>query len=52
VKERKCEQKTIVFTVGHVTRSVSEVMEIMGAYGIKKVVDVRTIPKSRHNCQH
>ncbi len=44
-------QDTVIFTIGHSTRPVSEFIEIIKAYGIKKVVDVRTIPKSRHNPQ-
>ena len=51
VKELKSERKTVVFTIGHSTRPVSEFIEIIMAYGIKKVVDIRTIPKSRHNPQ-
>ena len=51
MKERTSEQKTVVFTIGHSTRPVSEFVEIIKAYGIKKVVDIRTIPKSRHNPQ-
>ncbi|MGE5300251.1 MAG: DUF488 family protein, partial [Acidobacteriota bacterium] len=51
MKERTVEQKTVVFTIGHSTRPVLEFIEILKAYGIKKVVDVRTIPKSRHNPQ-
>ena len=51
MKERPGRQKTVVFTIGHSTRSVSEFIEIIKAYGIGKVADVRTIPKSRHNPQ-
>jgi len=51
VKERRSEQKTVVFSIGHSTRPVSEFIEIIRAYGIKKVVDIRTVPKSRHNPQ-
>ena len=51
VKERKSEQKTTVFTIGHSTRPVRVFAEIIIAYGIKKIVDIRTIPKSRHNPQ-
>ncbi len=51
VKEQTSEQKTIVFTIGHSTRPVPEFIEIIRAYGIKKVIDIRTIPKSRHNPQ-
>lgn len=51
MKERKSEQEQVVFSIGHSTRPVSEFIEIMRAYGIKKVIDIRTIPKSRHNPQ-
>ena len=51
MKELAGGQKTVVFTIGHSTRPVAEFIEILKAYGIKKVVDVRTIPKSRHNPQ-
>jgi len=51
MKERTCQQKTVVFTIGHSTRTIAEFIEIIKAYGIKKVVDIRTIPKSRHNPQ-
>jgi uncharacterized protein (DUF488 family) len=42
---------TVVFTIGHSTRTIEEFIEILKHYGIKKVVDIRTIPKSRHNPQ-
>ena len=51
VKERANEQKTVVFTIGHSTRPVSEFIEIMKANGIEVVVDIRAIPKSRYNPQ-
>lgn len=51
MKEPKSKQNTIVFTIGHSTRLVSEFIEIIKAYGIKRVVDIRTIPRSRHNPQ-
>ncbi|HSB32423.1 MAG TPA: DUF488 domain-containing protein [Candidatus Sulfobium mesophilum] len=51
MKTGASEQKSIVFTIGHSTRPVSEFVEIINAYGIKKVVDIRSIPKSRHNPQ-
>ena len=40
-----------MFSIGHSTRPVPEFIEIIRAYGIKKVIDIRTIPKSRHNPQ-
>ena len=36
-----------VFTVGHSTRSIEEFLSILETHGVKRLVDVRTIPKSR-----
>jgi uncharacterized protein (DUF488 family) len=41
----------IVSTVGHSTHPIDEFMRILQAHGIRRLVDVRTIPKSRHNPQ-
>jgi uncharacterized protein (DUF488 family) len=41
----------VVFTVGHSTRSLEELVEILRAHGVKRLIDVRTIPRSRHNPQ-
>ncbi len=51
MKGKRSEMKVEVFTIGHSTRTVSEFIEILKAFGIKKVADVRTIPKSQHNPQ-
>jgi uncharacterized protein (DUF488 family) len=40
-----------VFTVGHSTRSFEEFVSLLKAYGVSMVVDVRTVPRSRHNPQ-
>jgi uncharacterized protein (DUF488 family) len=40
-----------VYTIGHSTRPIGDFVALLEAHGIKKVVDVRTIPKSRHNPQ-
>ncbi len=40
-----------VFTIGHSTRTLEEFVSLLKSYGIEKVVDVRTIPRSRHNPQ-
>ena len=40
-----------VFTIGHSTRTWEEFLELLRAHGIERVVDVRSIPKSRHNPQ-
>lgn len=44
-------KKTQLFTVGHSTRPIEEFIELLKAYNIEEVVDVRTIPKSRKNPQ-
>ncbi len=40
-----------VFTIGHSTRSIEDFIEIIKHYHIDELVDIRTIPKSRHNPQ-
>ena len=40
-----------VFTVGHSTRPIEEFLALLGEHGIKRLVDVRTVPRSRHNPQ-
>lgn len=40
-----------IFTIGHSTRTIEEFLKILHAYKITLLVDVRTIPKSRHNPQ-
>lgn len=49
-------QKTAVaagtlYTIGHSTRDTAELLELLRAHGVEQVVDVRTIPRSRHNPQ-
>ncbi len=41
----------IVYTIGHSTHPIDEFIQILNAYEIEKVIDVRTIPKSRYNPQ-
>jgi len=43
--------KPVIYTIGHSTRPREEFFAILKAHGIELVVDVRTIPKSRHNPQ-
>jgi uncharacterized protein (DUF488 family) len=40
-----------VFTVGHSNRSWPEFLKLLRAHGIQRVIDVRSIPGSRHNPQ-
>lgn len=41
----------IVYTVGHSSRSLGEFIQLLETYHISEVVDVRKIPRSRHNPQ-
>lgn len=40
-----------IYTIGHSTHSIDQFIKILQAYKIELVVDVRTIPRSRHNPQ-
>lgn len=44
-------KKICIFTIGHSTRSIEDFLEILKQYHISEVVDIRSIPKSRHNPQ-
>jgi uncharacterized protein (DUF488 family) len=41
----------IVFTIGHSTRTWKDFLELLRAHRVKRVIDVRSIPRSRHNPQ-
>ena len=45
------ERDRTIFTIGHSTRTVEEFVDIMKAFRIELVVDVRTVPRSRHTPQ-
>jgi uncharacterized protein (DUF488 family) len=40
-----------IYTVGHSTRPIAEFIALLAAHGVQHLVDVRTIPRSRHNPQ-
>ena len=40
-----------VFTIGHSTRTLDEFVDLIDAYGVTLVVDVRSVPRSCHNPQ-
>jgi len=44
-------KKLTIFTIGHSTRPLNEFIELLQANGVKRVIDIRTIPRSRHNPQ-
>ena len=41
----------VIYTIGHSTRTLEEFIQILQAYGVTRLVDVRTLPGSRHNPQ-
>jgi uncharacterized protein (DUF488 family) len=41
----------IILTIGHSTRSITEFIRLLTAHQVQRVIDVRTIPRSRHNPQ-
>jgi uncharacterized protein (DUF488 family) len=43
--------RRVVFTVGHSTRTWAEFLALLRAHGVRLLVDVRTVPRSRHNPQ-
>jgi len=48
---RRAAKSTVVFTVGHSTHPLGEFIALLKAHGVKRLVDVRTVPRSRHNPQ-
>jgi uncharacterized protein (DUF488 family) len=40
-----------VFTIGHSTRPIETFIRLLAAHDVQCLIDIRTIPKSRHNPQ-
>jgi uncharacterized protein (DUF488 family) len=43
--------RRVVLTVGHSTRPIETFIELLLGHGVTQLVDVRTVPRSRHNPQ-
>ncbi len=41
----------IIMTIGHSTRPIGEFIRLLKSHQVKRLVDVRTVPRSRHNPQ-
>jgi uncharacterized protein (DUF488 family) len=41
-----------IFTIGHSTRPIDEFIDLLRSHDIVQLVDIRTVPKSRHNPQY
>ena len=48
-EKKACEPAPLVLTIGHSTRTLKEFISLLHAHGATCVVDVRTVPRSRHN---
>ena len=42
---------TTIHTIGHSTHPIEEFIDLLTAQGVTRLVDIRTVPKSRHNPQ-
>jgi hypothetical protein len=40
-----------VLTVGHSTRPIEAFIELLAGHGVTQLIDIRTVPRSRHNPQ-
>ncbi len=49
--QRPKKSAPVIFTIGHSTHPWEEFRDLLRAHDIQRVVDVRTIPRSRHNPQ-
>ena len=49
--DRTQSEETTVYTIGHSTRPIAGLLALLEAHGIRMVVDVRTVPRSRRNPQ-
>jgi uncharacterized protein (DUF488 family) len=43
--------KQVIYTIGHSTHPIDHFLHMLQAYSIETLVDVRTVPRSRHNPQ-
>lgn len=50
-EKKACEPAPLVLTIGHSTFTLKEFISLLHAHGATCVVDVRTVPRSRHNPQ-
>lgn len=47
----KPDSQSVVLTVGHSTRPLAEFIALLAAHSVTRLIDVRTVPRSRHNPQ-
>ena len=44
-------ESLVALAIGHSTRTIEEFVRLLQAHAVTRVVDVRTVPRSRHNPQ-
>ena len=49
---RKKWKKQTIFTIGHSARPLDELIGLLRAHKVRRVIDIRTIPRSRRNPQY
>ena len=47
----KQDPQPVVLTIGHSTRPLAEFIALLAAHSVSRLIDVRTVPRSRHNPQ-
>jgi uncharacterized protein (DUF488 family) len=50
-KDKRSEAPPTVLTIGHSTRTIEEFICLLTTHGVTRLVDVRTVPRSRRNPQ-
>lgn len=43
---------TTIYTIGHSTRPIEESISLLKKNGVTRLIDTRTVPRSRHNPQY
>jgi len=51
MNKRASQTPLIVMTIGHSTRPVKDFIRLLKAHQVERLIDVRTVPRSRHNPQ-
>jgi uncharacterized protein (DUF488 family) len=51
MKQRAPARPLVVMAIGHSTRPAADFIHLLRAHDVERLVDVRTIPRSRHNPQ-
>jgi uncharacterized protein (DUF488 family) len=45
-------EKLQIFTIGHSTRPIEEFLGLLHENGVERLIDIRTVPRSRYNPQY